>query len=365
MKIKTITCHDVYNHGASLQAYALQIYLIGLGHDVEIIDYKPEYLSRHYRLWSIANPIYDKLIVKQLYLLAKLPRRILALRRKRVFDNFTRKYLRLTPHKYHSNDELKANPPEADIYIAGSDQIWNTLSQNGKDPAFYLDFAPPEKIRISYAASFSTANIKDIYTSFVKKQLQNFNSISIREKSSIPLLLSLGFKGVAVCDPVFLLSKEEWESLLLPQKRHDKYVLVYDCDDNKVIQNIAEKISKNNKLKIYNIGTSNKKYASKNYIYSGPIEFLSLVHDASFVISNSFHATAFSLIFQRNFCVVSRKEEINIRMESILDELGLSSRLVSEYSSILDNQIDYSSINLIIEKGIHFSRQFLKNKLVK
>lgn len=359
MKIRTITCHDVYNHGASLQAYALQTYLQSLGHEVEIIDYKPDYLSRHYKLWSVSNPIYDKPFVRQLYFLAKFPDRFVALRRKRKFDEFTKRYLKLTECRYHSNEELKANPPKANVYIAGSDQIWNTLFQNGKDPAFYLDFAPSDKIKISYAASFSTTSIQEIYLPFVKKQLQNFHSISIRERSSLPLLFSLGFKGVAVCDPVFLLSKEKWESFLLPQKKHEKYVLVYDFDNNQVIQSIAETIAENHGLKIYNIGATQKKYASKNFIYSGPFEFLSLIHDASFVISNSFHATAFSLIFQRDFCVINRKEDINIRMSSLLRNLHLTNRIVSEYSNSLKIPIDYSSINPIIEKDIHFSKQFL------
>ena len=90
MQIKTITCHDVYNHGASLQAYALQTCLESLGHKVEIIAYKADYLSRYYSLWSVDNPVYDRLIVKQLYLVAKLPGRIMALKRKRLFDEFTK-----------------------------------------------------------------------------------------------------------------------------------------------------------------------------------------------------------------------------------------------------------------------------------
>lgn len=362
MKINIITCHDVYNHGASLQAYALQTYLSSQGHFVEIIDYKPDYLSRHYRLTTIGNPKYNKPLIKYLYILAKLPIRLISLRRKHTFDLFTKRSLKLT-HRYNSYQELKNNPPQADCYIAGSDQIWNTLFQNGKDPAFYLDFAPSDKIKISYAASFSTTSIQEIYLPFVKKQLQNFHSISIRERSSLPLLFSLGFKGVAVCDPVFLLSKEKWESFLLPQKKHEKYVLVYDFDNNQVFKSIAETIAENHGLKIYNIGATQKKYASKNFIYSGPFEFLSLIHDASYVISNSFHATAFSLIFQRDFCVINRKEDINIRMSSLLNDLHLTNRIVSEYSNSLKIPIDYSSINSIIGKKTHFSKQFLYNNI--
>ena len=119
MKIRTITCHDVYNLGASLQAYALLQYLEGKGHDVQIIDYKPDYLSRHYKLWVVANPIFDKPLIKQLYLLAKLPARLWALRRKKVFDTFTTKYLKLTK-RYNSYEELKTDALHALIDSIGS-----------------------------------------------------------------------------------------------------------------------------------------------------------------------------------------------------------------------------------------------------
>lgn len=106
MKIKTITCHDVYNYGASLQAYALMSYLKQLGHEVEIIDYKPDYLSNHYKL-TVVNPVYDKPIIKQLYLLAKLIPHLRSLKRKRLFDTFKHNYLKITSIRYANNDELK------------------------------------------------------------------------------------------------------------------------------------------------------------------------------------------------------------------------------------------------------------------
>ena len=125
MKIKTITCHDVYNVGASLQAYALVTYLRKLGHDAQIIDYKPDYLSNHYPLWGLGNPAYDKPVIRELYNLAKLPGRLKARNGKAEYDRFTAEFLPLTPRRYTSNDDLKQNPPEADVYFAGSDQIWN------------------------------------------------------------------------------------------------------------------------------------------------------------------------------------------------------------------------------------------------
>lgn len=361
MQIKNITCHDVYNHGASLQAYALQTYLSNLGHNVEIIDYKPDYLSGHYRLWSVDNSICDKPIVKQLYLLAKLPGRLIALRRKKAFDEFTRQYLRLTTTRYHSNEELKANPPKADVYIAGSDQIWNTLFQNGRDAAFYLDFAPATSTRVAYAASFATSSVAEEYQTFVSKMLQNFDKVSIREKDSLPLLARLGrTDGVAVCDPVFLLTKEEWNDLLPSDRISERYILVYDCENSTAIKNIAKKVSKQHNIKIYNVSGKRLRYADKDFWASGPLAFVRLIRDAEYVVSNSFHATAFSLIFEKEFCVVNRSEAINERMKSLLADFGLENRLVSNDKELPSLSIDYSLVKTKIEEFIQESKYFLR-----
>lgn len=364
MKIKTITCHDVYNLGASLQAYALQRYLQNEGHDVEIIDYKPDYLSGHFNLWGVGNPIYNKPIIKQLYLAAKLPGRLKALKRKKVFDQFTHQYLRLTK-RYHNNEELKADPPVADVYIAGSDQIWNTLFPNGKDPAFYLDFVPPGKKKISYAASFATKEIADGWTPFVKKMLANLDAVSVREKSSLPLLTSLGRPdGVAVCDPVFLLDRNEWEKIMNKTVSLDEdYILTYDFENNPTIKEIAQNMKKEKGYKIYNVGPFKMNYADKNFVNAGPLEFLSLVNHSSFVISNSFHATAFSLIFQKNFCVVNRKEGINERMKSLLGDLQLGDRIISEYNLNVPKNINFKNNIFTHNNIIRLSKAFLDNSL--
>ena len=364
MKIKTITCHDVYNHGASLQAYALQTYLSSLGHDVEIIDYKPDYLSNHYNLWSVSNPVFDKLIVKQLYLLAKLPGRLFALRRKRKFDEFSQKYLRLTSKQYHSNEELKTNPPRVDVFIAGSDQIWNTLFRNGRDAAFYLDFAPKGAKRVAYAASFATKDVVEEYKPFVCEMLQGFDSISLRERISLPLLESLGRNdGVAVSDPVFLLSKEQWNNILPTFSTEEKYLLVYDTENSKKLKDIAQSIAKERKLKIFNISGSRKSYVDKDLWASSPIDFVQLIRDAEYVISNSFHATAFSLIFHREFCVVNRSEAINERMLSLLEQYGLQERLITDIAKGLLSSIDYSKVQPKIEQDIEASKQYLRDAI--
>ncbi|MBR6963329.1 MAG: polysaccharide pyruvyl transferase family protein [Prevotella sp.] len=364
MKIKTITCHDVYNYGASLQAYALQTYLESLGHDVEIIDYKPPYLSGHYNLWAVNNPVYDKPFIKHAYLVAKLPGRLFALKRKRAFDRFTSKHLKLTK-RYHSFQELEVYPPKADVYIAGSDQIWNTLFQNGRDKAFYLAFAPSGSIRISYAASFATPGIAEEHKPFLKKMLKGIDRISIRENSSLPLLSNLGRPdGIAVCDPVFLLTKEQWEFLIPKNASNEKkYLLVYDTEGSERIKSIAKEIAEKKNLSIYNVSAFRLKYADKNYHNAGPIEFLQLLHNASYIISNSFHATAFSLIFQKDFCVVNRSENINERMQSLLSDFKLSSRLVSEISDEILSAVNYNNIPTLLSEHINKSKKFLKEAI--
>ena len=171
MKVYIITCHNVYNAGASLQAYALVTYLNNLGYEAKIIDYTPHYLSR-YRLLGINSKRYDKPVLRELYQIVKLPGRLKKRLspKKRAYDYFTRK-LPLTGN-YDSYSELLSDPPLADVYIAGSDQIWNTLFSNGKDPAFYLDFVPAGKIRAAYAASFGSDSVieenKEAITNAIK-----------------------------------------------------------------------------------------------------------------------------------------------------------------------------------------------------
>ena len=365
MQIKTITCHDVYNHGASLQAYALQTYLSSLGHDVEIIDYKPDYLSGHYNLWAISNPIFDMPVVKQLYLLAKLPGRLISLRRRWKFDKFTREYLHLTPQRYHSSEELKANPPQADVYIAGSDQIWNTLFQNGRDAAFYLDFAPKTAKRITYAASFATKDVVEEFKPFVRRMLQGLDCISLREKVSLPLLESLGRNdGVSVCDPVFLLSRQQWNELIpTPKENHEPYLLVYDSDHSQRLKDAAVQIAKSRNLRIYNISAFRLSYADRDYWCSGPFDFVRLIRDAEFVVSNSFHATAFSLIFHREFCVVNRTEAINERMLSLLEQYGLQGRMITSSVADLSSAIDYHMVQSKMDDDIMASKQYLRDAI--
>lgn len=360
--IKIITCHDVYNVGASLQAYALNTYLNEHGYDAEIIDYKPEYLSRHYSLTAVANPRFDKPFVRELYLLAKLPARLRARRgeKKKEFDAFRKQYLKVTAQRFKTNEQLRRFGPRADAFVAGSDQIWNPLFPNGKDPSFFLDFVSDGK-KISYAASFAVEAIPEDLKPNMQKYLQSFDAISVREKSGVQILEDLGVQSEQVCDPVFLLPQKDWEKILPDRNSTGAYVYVYDFDSSDIIFKLVEEISQEKKLDVLSYF---KRPDAVRWNDCGPLLFLRSIADADVVISNSFHATAFSLIFHKDFFVVGRKEAINTRMRDLLYSLDLSDR----YLNCADDwknakAIDWDGVDQKLKYQIRMSENYLKKAL--
>jgi hypothetical protein len=351
LRIKTITCHDVYNFGASLQAYALMKYLQDSGNEVEIIDYKPDYLT--FNLWAIGPKWSKNLFLKLLYFSYVVPKRLLLYKRRGKFDRFTKNKLKLTPKTYKSNDELKIDPPLADIYFAGSEQIWNTASPNGKDPAYYLDIAPRNAIKASYAASFSVSEISPEFTAFVKNNLNNLDFISVREDTGLKILNDLGIKnGTVVVDPVFLLEKNKWD-VLAEYKSRDRYVFVYDQENNQLIKQAALKLAKAYNLKVFAIESLYPmSYADRKIRDAGPEEFLGLIKNCEICLTNSFHCIGFSLIFNKNFYLFKRThQKVNSRMVDLLNYLNLSSRIADEHLENLNiDEIDFARVIDLIEK---------------
>ena len=180
MKISIITCQNAVNHGARLQCYALSHWLQNQGHEVDVIDYRPSY-SLDAKLWYWPGLSFKRWI-KLFY---HYPSRKRNIERRKSFDAFSQKYIPLTKQTYYSIDDLRKNPPLADIYIAGSDQIWNTTLPNGADSAYYLDFGPSVIRRESFAASFATETLKPGTEAFVKENLKRFDKITVREQSAL------------------------------------------------------------------------------------------------------------------------------------------------------------------------------------
>lgn len=371
MKILTITCHDVYNFGASLQAYALQHYLEELGHDVRIINYRPEYLYKKYDWKAYTSKKYDRLdkffLTRWMFRIAKWSYLRFSIGRKKCFDDFSKNNLKLTKDVYFSFDDLKRNPPYADIIIAGSDQIWNPLFQNGRDRSFYIDFALIKTRRVSYAASFSVNNIPDSSREFMRLMLSKMNQISVREFQGIDILKTLGIKGAKkVLDPVFLLDRCYWETFM--HKRSETgYILIYDFEGSDLMKRVALSLKKEKGLKIYSINDALPRlYADKNFTNVGPKDFLSLIYNCSVFLSNSFHGTAFSIYFNKPFYVFGLNGvDLNSRMDSLLSTVDLKDRLITEDIDLntLHFDYDFNKVNSLIDKEKRVSKQFLDSVL--
>lgn len=376
MDICTITCHRVYNYGASLQAFALQYYLERLGHNVRIIDFNPWYHQDRYNIFWTGNGVHgwrhvlnDKYSpLRYLYkpLKAWKSGMFKTWGRKAAFELFEKEHYHLTERSYTTSDELANDPPQADCYIAGSDQIWNTYSMNGKEPAYYLDFGPESVKRVSYAASLSTLRIAEGWEAFVKEKVSKLDAVSVREKSGVDILENLGISAVTlVTDPVFLLGKDDWTALYDGKAKDyglkkGSYLLAYDfLGNDPQMQRFIEEYSMAYKLDIVSVNDfSTRDYADVNINNAGPLEFLSLIDNAACVVANSFHATAFSVIFQKEFYTFGLVGRNNSsRMLDFLELLGLKQRFAPKQPDI--ERIDYHSVKCLLDKEIEKSKNFL------
>lgn len=315
MKICTITCSNTDNHGARLQTYALAKYLQDQGNDVSVIDYRPPYMDPSFRIFY-----WPGFSIKEwAKFFFRFPQRLRSKKRHKRFIAFSETHIPLTDKIYHNVQELRECPPEADLYIAGSDQIWNTLFPNGTDPAFYLDFGPDSVRRESYAASFATSVLRPGTEDFVRTNLIRFDKISVRENSGLEILEKLGIKGVRLDDPVFLLSAEQWGQLADNTGENEKYLLVYDFFSDPTLREKARKTAQERFLKIYAVCPFKQSYANRNFTTAGPETFISLIKNATLVVTNSFHAIVFCLIFQREYLFVPRPDGLNERIEDLLN----------------------------------------------
>lgn len=363
-----ITMHCPLNYGAVLQTYALSTYLQKIGLKVSVIDYNPLYIVHDQSLMYVGNSRFNKhFITRWLYRIIKAPVKIKRIKR---FSEFKRHELHLTD-RCTTFEEICARDFHFDYCFCGSDQIWNDRNKSGEDPSYYLQFAKGKSVLISYAAS---GNIQlPFKEKVIEKTIPMINDldfISMREDVTINNIKSYINKPIAhVCDPVFLLSKGEWGELARHQKvlRINKhYVLVYPMGANAehVISN-AYIVARHYNLPLYCISASQRRDARVNrYFDVSPYDFLNLFVNADFVVTNSFHGTAFSMIMNKIFwsCEV---EGTNQRISSLLNKVGLSSRSVSFDKEINPSQIqiDYNLVNSNLDSFVHASKEFIKHAI--
>lgn len=334
-KVGLITMHRVANHGSVLQALATQRAIEQLGYDCELIDYAyptDEHLKRigldwypHERdLWQLIKKTIRRRPIAETY------------KRLEYFYWFRKKYLKTTRRAYYSNEEMKKDVARMpyDIFCVGSDQVWNP-TYTMDDGAFVLDFVPDGKKKISYSSSFVVKAIEDKkQVEFYGSHLKRFDAISVREQSGVEIVREItGKNAVHVMDPVFLLGKEEWNKLLGITEQKQPYVLFYSlnymADTIGGMVEFMEKMMKNEEG--LSCIVSNKKIKSRYDVHvvddNKTKQFVERIANASLVITDSFHASAFAMIYGVPVYGISGNKNDD-RLYSLYQQLGITERFI-------------------------------------
>lgn len=350
MKIGLITIHYANSYGGCLQALASQAVLSKYG-EVEIIDYKSPALKSTMRLLRYSrSPRCILHIVKDL---ARFNARKRLLQK---FRSFMGRYYRLTEP---CNDEamLRQLNGKFDFFVCGSDQIWNPAVIGRLDLNYFLDFVS-EGRRIAFSTSAGSYSYSLQERELVKAAVSQFSSLSFREKDFVEKVSEISGRTdvVSTLDPTLLLGKQDWLSLLQiqPRKQEDKYVFVYTLKKNKFVYEAIRAISRKLGLKVYAIDQDPVLFyrADKHVRDAGPSEFVSLIANASFVITNSFHGTAFAVNFGVPFLSINPESGSN-RIKGFLKDLGLYDRFVesvSDLESIESNNVDFTRPHFLLDE---------------
>lgn len=357
-----VTIHVGSNFGSVLQTYATEYILRQLGFDAKILNYIPPRVtySRYFKnmfndVWRIPK----KMIAFPIFVLNKY-----------IYMGFVRRNCHLTC-PYYSIGDIKKNMPKADVYITGSDQVWNSIYNEGVDEVYYFTFLPPESRIIAFSSSFGRMQLPKDEEILVRSYLSRYKYISVREKSAKAILDKMGIKDVVnLLDPTILINREIWTNNLIKRRvERNPYLLVfapYNTVSEVLIYATATKIARKKNLKIvtFSWGVFTNKRADKTYRFASPEVFLSLMCYASCVITNSFHGTAFAINFNRPLWVYE-PSDFSTRLISILDQTQLRHRLLGDVISdnLIDQEIDYKVVNEILEIERSKALGFLKKAL--
>lgn len=369
MKIGILTYHRAENYGALLQAYALRTYLAGVGHDVDFVDYWPDYHRRFFELFSWRKFRESSLKGKMVLLYYTLFWHQARRRRQKNLQAFMHEELGLPLEaRYHSDQDVVK---DFDMVFYGSDQIWRH-QRMPSHPGFdywYFGSDNVQARKIAYAASMGTIDVKKDEKEVLRRHLLGFEAISVREDSLKEWLTSLGIQAQMVCDPVFLLGKEAWRRLAnkaSKQPAYQHYILIYNLLGQTSTIHFAERLSKEKNLPIVEV---NKKYVpftgGRRYCRTARVEyFLSLLAHADYVVSNSFHGVALSLIFQKQFFAVGMGSRAG-RVTSLLNSLRIPGRHTDVWRDV--PPIDYTVVTPLLSdmarRSSAFIQDFISNQL--
>lgn len=349
LNVYGITLDHTINYGSCFQTYALHKAITG----TEL----PSGERCSYQLIPIRT---FKEIARKTYLSP-----VMALFRSQ-FASFEDKHLIFAD--LHSVEELPSLNEKADAFVCGSDVIWNPdFTRN--QLAYYLDFA--QKYKFSYAASFGKAEIDEEAISAVRNSISKLNEISVREKTGADVIRRFFDRtATVVADPVLLLTRDEWESIIPEGKKKKGYIFVYITHLNQTMKEFIVKLKKATGLKVIYSAFGPKQALSQGMLLvQKPQKWLQLLHDADYVVTNSFHATVFSVLFQKRFFTITKNDKdkgINVRMNDFLTSIGLGDRIFSVIPEQLNlSEIVYDDIRRKLETMREQSLEFLRDNLEK
>ena len=357
MKIGILTFHCAHNYGAVLQCYALQEYLKHLGHDVYVINYRPSYLKYGLFIW------YNWLSLNPIKCIKKTIKQICS---------FNLRYKRFTAFERFINDRLNVKTinlqliqNDIDCFVFGSDQIWRK-NGNQFDPIYFGEFKAAQGHKlISYAASMGLDKLSESEKKQISRWLKNFSIITVRESSLKQLLLPLTDKNIeVVADSTFLLNQHEWEKIAKAPNVRKPYILIYQVISNPLAYKIAEIAAQDLKAEIIEIASKidNNPQNHRVVYTASPEEFLGWIKNARFVVTTSFHGTAFSIIFNKAFVSIKQNKSSDLRIESILNQAQILNRFIDSNDWKWDKRF-LSSAKSESERIIEFSQKFLKHLL--
>ena len=380
-KVGIITIHNSPNYGACLQSYALYKYIKDYGDDVEIIDlHRPAAYDDYVpsRKYTCSRPAKRSLLsgikarAKQLIGVKKRKSTLYSPAAIGKFNEFN-SVIKLS-QPYRGIDELYANPPLYDLYISGSDQLWNPTQAYCLEP-YFLTFVPEgQGKKISYATSVGITELRDNEKSDFSRWLSLYDDISVREYQAQSLLQGLlkNKKVNQVADPTFLLDPEEWKQMAV-KPRQEKYILMFTLQHKPEILDYCLQLSKQSGLPLVALGQIQPDVLDGSYTAvkdAGPKEFLGYIQNAEMVITDSFHCTVFSLIMgAKNFYTYIAPN--NHRGSRIIDLLGtydlkehlLASALDVPFELLASKAIDEDEVSEIMEKERERSRSYINKYL--
>lgn len=381
-KVGIITYKDINaGKGRYLQALALYMCIKNLGYDVEILDYYPAMLtSESSRLKRILQAFRSKQILLG-YVEAAVDKidGIITRKERRnqrsAYEKFTKENICMSKVIAHI-DDIKKIESSYDAYVCGSDQIWNPFF-SGLDPVYYLAFTSDEK-KVSYAASIGVTDIPENILEMIGEHIRRIKHISVRESSAMDLLKEkLNIDACCVLDPTLAIEPDYWNTLTYNKEiphhcAFPKYVLEIFFDGLIYPRKVSKRLAKKNTCEILTVPSAlYDSICAKNKIWpKGPVEFLNVIKNATFVCTQSFHGVVFCLVFHIPFYVFPRMENTNMngsisRIRDLLELVGLSDRIIDNYNKFddLSANIDFTNADNIIERERRYSIGFLKKAL--